>query len=79
MSTILNIEQRNAVLNSMIEWIKKEKSTLLKANKKDMESYIGNDIAMYDRLKVDNSKIDGMLKSLEELARLNDPLNLERF
>ncbi len=79
MSLILNIDKRNAVLNSMIEWIKKEKSALLKANSKDLEAYIGDDIAMYDRLKVDNNKIDGMIKSLKELAQLNDPLNIERF
>ena len=79
MSLMLNIDKRNAVLNSMIEWIKKEKSALLKANSKDLEAYIGDDIAMYDRLKVDNNKIDGMIKSLKELAQLNDPLNIERF
>jgi len=79
MSLMLNIEKRNAVLNSMIEWIKKEKSTLLKANKKDLEAYSGDDIAMFDRLKVDDNKIDGMIKSLKELAWLNDPLNIERF
>ena len=79
MSLMLNIDKRNAVLNSMIEWIKKEKSALLKANSKDLEAYIGDDIAMYDRLKVDNNKIDGMIKSLKELVQLNDPLNIERF
>ena len=79
MSLMLNIDKRNAVLNSMIEWIKKEKNALLKANRKDLEAYIGDDIAMYDRLKVDNNKIDGMIKSLKELTQLNDPLNIERF
>ncbi len=79
MNLMLNIDKRNAVLNSMIKWLKKEKSTLLKANSKDLEAYIGDDIAMYDRLKVDNDKIEGMIKSLKELAQLNDPLNIERF
>ena len=44
-----------------------------------MESYSGADIAMYDRLKVDDDKIKGMIKSLRELAQLDDPLNIERF
>ncbi|WP_282053534.1 glutamate-5-semialdehyde dehydrogenase [Maribacter luteus] len=79
MSLLLNIEQRNAVLNSMIQWLQKEKNTLLEANKKDMESYSGADIAMYDRLKVDDDKIKGMIKSLQELKQLDDPLNIERF
>ena len=79
MSLMLNIEKRNAVLNSMIGWIEKEKRALLYANSKDLEAYIGDDIAMYDRLKVDDNKIDGMIKSLKELVLLNDPLNIERF
>lgn len=79
MSVILNIDKRNAVLKSMIEWIKKEESALLEANKKDLEAYSGDDIAMFDRLKVDDDKIIGMIKSLKELTLLNDPLNLERF
>lgn len=79
MNLMLSIDKRNAVLNSMIEWLKTEKNTLLKANSKDLEAYIGDDIAMYDRLKVDNDKIEGMRKSLKELAQLNDPLNIERF
>ena len=79
MSLMLTIDKRNAVLNSMIEWIKKEKSALLEANKKDLQAYIGDDIAMYDRLKVDDDKINGMITSLKELVQLNDPLNIERF
>jgi glutamate-5-semialdehyde dehydrogenase len=34
---------------------------------------------MYDRLKVDDEKIDGMIKSLDQLARQEDPLGKERF
>ena len=79
MSLMLTIDKRNAVLNSMIKWIKKEKSALLEANKKDLQAYIGDDIAMYDRLKVDDDKINGMITSLKELVQLNDPLNIERF
>ncbi len=79
MSIMLNIDKRNAVLNSMIELITKGKSVLLEANKKDLEAYTGDDIAMYDRLKVDEDKIKGMIKSLNELAQLKDPLNQVRF
>ncbi len=79
MSLILNITQRNAVLNSMIKWIEMEKNSVLEANKKDLEEYSGDDIAMYDRLKVDEDKIKGMKQSLVELARQKDPLNIERF
>ena len=79
MSTPLNIKHRNAVLKSMIKWLKEDKVALLDANKKDMESYLGDDIAMYDRLKVDDAKINGMIRSLQELEQQKDPLNIERF
>ncbi|MCK5441880.1 MAG: glutamate-5-semialdehyde dehydrogenase [Maribacter sp.] len=79
MSLILSIEQRNSVLNSMVKWIEMGKNSLLEANKKDLKDYSGNDIAMYDRLKVDDDKIKGMKQSLLELAGQEDPLNIERF
>ena len=79
MSVPLTIKQRNAVLNSMIKGLKKEKNVLLQANKKDMEGYHGGDIAMFDRLKVDDDKINAMIRSLHELEQQKDPLNIERF
>ena len=79
MSVPLTIKQRNAVLNSMIKGLKKEKNALLQANKKDMEGYHGGDIAMFDRLKVDDDKINAMIRSLHELEQQKDPLNIERF
>lgn len=79
MNIPLHINQRNAVLNSMIKWLKKSENILLEANKKDMEGYSGDDIAMYDRLMVDEDKIKGMIRSLTELEQLDDPLHIERF
>ncbi|PIF01041.1 MAG: glutamate-5-semialdehyde dehydrogenase [Maribacter sp.] len=79
MSLLLNIEQRNAVLKSMIRCLKREKNTLLEANRKDVGNYSGEDIAMYDRLKVNEGKIRGMIQSLRELGQQEDPLNIERF
>lgn len=79
MSLLLNISQRNAVLQSMAILIRQEESNILEANKVDLENYNGNDFAMNDRLKVDTSKIDGMVLSLEQLADQEDPLGVERF
>ena len=79
MSIPLNLDQRNAVLKSMIKGLKKDKALLLQANEKDIKGYQGGDIAMYDRLKVDDDKINGMIQSLEELEQQKDPLNIERF
>lgn len=79
MSLILSIEKRNAVLTTMSELVKLEQSKILEANKKDLEGYSGEDIAMRDRLKVDTPKISGMVLSLQQLASQQDPLGVERF
>lgn len=79
MNTQLNIIQRNAVLSTMTELIEENREVILAANKIDLNSYSGDDISMRDRLKVDHSKIDGMLLSLRQLAAEPDPLGIERF
>ena len=57
----------------------KNKETLITANQKDLNSYAGEDKAMYDRLKVDKAKVQGMIDALEQLANLEDPLGVETF
>lgn len=79
MNKQLNIEQRNAVLTSMAKGIAENQKAILTANKIDLDGYSGNDISMRDRLKVDQSKINGMIISLEQLASEPDPLGIERF
>ena len=79
MSLTLNIKQRNKVLTRMAELVVSEKTSILDANKKDLESYKGDDLAMADRLKVDDAKIEAMLLSLQQLASQPDPLGVERF
>ena len=79
MSKQLNIAQRNSVLTSMAKLIAENQSSILSANKIDLENYTGDDISMRDRLKVDQDKIDGMVLSLEQLAAEPDPLGIERF
>ena len=76
---ILSCKQRNAVLKSMAHFIELERKAILDANKNDVRAYSGEDIAMYDRLKVDNSKIDGMILSLNQLIADVDPLGKELY
>jgi len=78
MNKILSIDTRNAVLNSMKELVKTHAQTILEANAIDMDAYAGGDLAMRDRLKVDDAKIDGMIESLRQLAELKDPVGVER-
>lgn len=75
----LNITQRNAVLTTMVTLVEERRTDIVKANQIDLEHYSGGDIAMKDRLKVDQAKIDGMIASLKQLASEPDPLGIERF
>jgi len=52
MNSILSIDKRNAVLNTMQTLVKTHAQTILDANKIDMDSYDNSDLAMSDRLKV---------------------------
>ncbi|WP_422083342.1 glutamate-5-semialdehyde dehydrogenase [Ulvibacterium sp.] len=79
MSLILDIEKRNAVLATMADLLKQESETLLTANAKDMTSFADGDIAMRDRLKVNDAKIGEMLLSLKQLEESDDPLGIERY
>jgi glutamate-5-semialdehyde dehydrogenase len=79
MNTLLSIETRNAVLLEMALLLEKERASIIAINKLDLEGYNGDDISMYDRLKVDDSKVDEMIASVSHLASQDDPVGLERF
>jgi glutamate-5-semialdehyde dehydrogenase len=79
MNRTLSTEQRNKVLATMAGLLKIEKKRVLSANELDMDSFDRDDLAMYDRLKVDADKIEGMILSLNQLARQHDPLGKERY
>lgn len=79
MNLQLTEKQRNDVLSTMAELIAEEKDTILAENKIELDSYSGGDLAMYDRLKVDDTKIDGMILSLKQLEAAIDPLGKELY
>lgn len=79
MNTLLSIETRNAVLLTMAELLERDRAALIKINKGDLEAYNGDDISMYDRLKVNDAKVDEMIASVTHLASQADPVGVERF
>ncbi|AJR03270.1 glutamate-5-semialdehyde dehydrogenase [Siansivirga zeaxanthinifaciens] len=79
MNTLLSIETRNAVLLEMAKLLEAERKHIIAINKGDLEAYNGDDISMYDRLKVDDAKVDEMIKSVTHLASQEDPVGVERF
>ncbi|WP_282148974.1 glutamate-5-semialdehyde dehydrogenase [Algibacter lectus] len=79
MNTLLSIETRNAVLLKMAKLLEQERQEIISINKTDLEAYKGDDISMFDRLKVDDFKVDEMIKSVTHLASQEDPVGVERF
>jgi|SRR5690606_30673973 len=79
MNTLLSIEKRNAVLLKMASLLEEERKAIIEINKADVEAYDGEDISMYDRLKVNDSKVDDMIASVTHLASQEDPVGVERF
>ena len=79
MNIILSIEKRNAVLSRMAILLEQERANLKAVNQLDLSNYSGDDLAMEKRLLVDDSKIDGMILSMQQLAGQKDPVGVERF
>lgn len=79
MNSVLTIHQRNAVLRTMAQLIFMEKEAILNANKKDLANYKDEDLAMFDRLKVDQAKINEMILSLKQLITDEDPVDKELY
>ena len=79
MNTSLSIETRNNVLLTMAELLEENREALIATNKTDLEAYKGDDISMFDRLKVDDKKVDEMIAAAKHLASQDDPVGVERF
>ncbi|MEP6930622.1 MAG: glutamate-5-semialdehyde dehydrogenase [Flavobacterium sp.] len=75
----LSIEKRNLVLLSMAKLVEQERNQIILINQSDLLAYDGSDLAMEERLKVDDKKIDEMILSLNQLALQDDPVGVERF
>jgi len=71
---IISTEIKNKVLNSMMRLLDENRSSILDANKKDLDLFKKDDQAMYDRLIVTNAKIDGMIGSIKEVMSQEDPV-----
>jgi glutamate-5-semialdehyde dehydrogenase len=72
---LLHTEIKNNVLTSMTAILDENREELLAANKKDLEAFTKEDQAMFDRLIVNNKKIDGMIQAINEVKAQEDPVN----
>ncbi len=69
-------EQRNAALAECAAAIRRDAAEILAANEEDMAQALerGLTAAMLDRLKLDDSRIEGMAAGLDTITELDDPL-----
>ena len=57
--------------------IDENRDELLQANKKDLDAFNRDDQALYDRLVVDQKKVDQMIQAVKEVRQQDDPVNKE--
>ena len=74
---LISSDIKNNVLQSMISIIDKKRKAILEANKKDLEAFNKDDQALYDRLVVNDAKIDGMIRAIEQVQSQEDPVGNE--
>ncbi|WP_430300672.1 glutamate-5-semialdehyde dehydrogenase [Rapidithrix thailandica] len=71
---LLSTETKNKVLESMMKVIDKNRSQILQANQADLDAFEREDQALYDRLVVDNAKVDDMIKAVGQVREQADPV-----
>ncbi len=72
---LLETTVKNNVLESMTKILDTNRAQLLEANKRDLDAFQKEDQAMYDRLILNDQKIDGMIIDINEVKAQEDPVN----
>lgn len=70
----MNLETKNAVLETLAELLAQNKSQIIEANKLDVAACSGEDAVILDRLKVDASKVEKMVSAVQKVIELEDPV-----
>jgi len=71
---LLNTDVKNKVLQSMMQILDSKRNEIIAANQKDLDLFDKADRAMYDRLIVDDKKVDGMIAAIQEVLQQQDPV-----
>ena len=72
----LSTKDKNKILENIKISMEKNRENILDANKKDYDKGISNNMAegLLDRLKLDDSRIDSMILSIDQMIKLPDPI-----
>ncbi len=76
---ILSLEKRNIVLQEMQQWLEHQREHIIDQNQQDLQAFAMDDVALYDRLKVDNQKVDEMIQSLAKVIEKEEPLDRDLY
>jgi glutamate-5-semialdehyde dehydrogenase len=70
----MNAQLRNNVLESLARLLADHKQDIIEANKLDISDCPTDDQVIFDRLKVDNAKVDKMIASVKSVINAPDPV-----
>lgn len=71
---LISTKKKDKVLKSMAKLLDKNREEIINANQLDLELFTLEDRAMYDRLIVDNKKVDGMIEAVRQIKKQADPV-----
>ena len=71
---LLSTDIKNKVLDKVIDLLDARRSEIIEANQKDLDAFNKEDRAMYDRLVVNDKKVDGMIQAVKEVRNQDDPV-----
>ena len=74
---LLQTDIKNKVLQSMMSILDRERTNIIAENKKDLDAFTNDDQALYDRLVINDAKVGGMIKAIEEVKAQDDPVGQE--
>ncbi|MDQ2746122.1 MAG: glutamate-5-semialdehyde dehydrogenase [Acidobacteriota bacterium] len=70
----MNTQKKNNVLKSLTKQLRAKRKSIIEANKLDIDDCSGADAVILDRLKVDETKVDKMIASVEKVLAAPDPV-----
>ena len=76
---LLSSQIKDEVLADVRTQISSRAEEIIMTNSKDLQAWQGTDQAMYDRLVINEKKIEGMLKAVDDIIRDDDPIGQEIY
>jgi glutamate-5-semialdehyde dehydrogenase len=70
----MNTELKNNVLKSLARLLGENKQNIIEANKLDLKTCPKDDLVIFDRLKVDEKKVERMVASVESVIEAPEPV-----